>query len=47
MVGGGVLGRGSVQEEIMFLGRTEAIVSRLFTEELMDNECLIITGELE
>lgn len=44
LVGGGVLGRGCVQEEIRFLGFTEMIVSRLFTEELSDHECLIITG---
>ena len=44
LVGGGVLGRGCVQEEIRFLGFTEMIVSRLFTEELADHECLIVTG---
>lgn len=44
LVGGGILGRGCVQEEIQFLGYTELIVSRLFTEELRDDECLIITG---
>ena len=43
-VGGGVLGRGCVQEEIRFLVSPELIVSRLFTERLGDNECLIITG---
>lgn len=43
-VGGGVLGRGCVQEEIRFLLCPELILSRLFTEELQDNECLIITG---
>jgi len=44
MVGGGVLGRGCVQEEIMFLAFTELLVSRLFTEELGDHECLVVTG---
>nr|XP_033804479.1 poly(ADP-ribose) glycohydrolase-like [Geotrypetes seraphini]XP_033804480.1 poly(ADP-ribose) glycohydrolase-like [Geotrypetes seraphini]XP_033804482.1 poly(ADP-ribose) glycohydrolase-like [Geotrypetes seraphini] len=44
MVGGGVLGSGLVQEEIRFLINTELIVSRLFTEKLDDNECLLITG---
>ena len=44
LVGGGVLGRGCVQEEIRFLGFTEMIVSRLFTEELGDHECLVVTG---
>ncbi|XP_043940169.1 poly(ADP-ribose) glycohydrolase-like [Protopterus annectens] len=43
-VGGGVLGSGLVQEEIRFLINTELIVARLFTEKLMDKECLIITG---
>ncbi|XP_036974287.1 poly(ADP-ribose) glycohydrolase isoform X2 [Acanthopagrus latus] len=44
MIGGGVLGAGLVQEEILFLINPELIVSRLFTERLEDNECLIITG---
>ncbi|XP_047660816.1 poly(ADP-ribose) glycohydrolase isoform X2 [Tachysurus fulvidraco] len=43
-VGGGVLGRGLVQEEIRFLQCPELIVARLFTEKLSDNECLKITG---
>ncbi|XP_033114188.1 poly(ADP-ribose) glycohydrolase-like [Anneissia japonica] len=43
-VGGGVLGFGSVQEEIRFLICPELLVSRLFTEVLDDNECLLITG---
>ncbi|XP_053501735.1 poly(ADP-ribose) glycohydrolase isoform X1 [Ictalurus furcatus] len=44
MVGGGVLGRGLVQEEIRFIQCPELIVARLFTEKLADNECLKITG---
>ncbi|TSK22736.1 Poly(ADP-ribose) glycohydrolase [Bagarius yarrelli] len=44
MVGGGVTGLGLVQEEIRFLINPELIVSRLFTEALEHNECLIITG---
>uniref|UniRef100_A0A3P9HNM7 poly(ADP-ribose) glycohydrolase n=1 Tax=Oryzias latipes TaxID=8090 RepID=A0A3P9HNM7_ORYLA len=44
MVGGGVTGNGLVQEEIRFLINPELIVSRLFTEALEPNECLIITG---
>jgi poly(ADP-ribose) glycohydrolase len=44
LVGGGVLGRGLVQEEIRFIICPELIVSRLLTEELGDNECLIVTG---
>uniref|UniRef100_A0A7N8WS10 poly(ADP-ribose) glycohydrolase n=1 Tax=Mastacembelus armatus TaxID=205130 RepID=A0A7N8WS10_9TELE len=43
-VGGGVTGHGLVQEEIRFLINPELIVSRLFTEALENNECLIITG---
>nr|KAI8765243.1 poly(ADP-ribose) glycohydrolase-like [Biomphalaria glabrata] len=44
LVGGGVLGRGLVQEEIRFIICPEMIVSRLFTETLLDNEVLIMTG---
>ncbi|KAM6997259.1 poly(ADP-ribose) glycohydrolase [Tautogolabrus adspersus] len=43
-VGGGVTGHGLVQEEIRFLINPELIISRLFTEALEANECLIITG---
>lgn len=43
-VGGGVTGHGLVQEEIRFLINPELIVSRLFTEALEYNECLIVTG---
>lgn len=46
-IGGGVLSSGLVQEEILFLMSPELIVSRLFTERLADNECLIITGNNE
>ncbi|KAF7658481.1 hypothetical protein LDENG_00011800 [Lucifuga dentata] len=44
LIGGGVLSSGLVQEEILFLMNPELIVSRLFTERLEDNECLIIKG---
>lgn len=43
-VGGGVTSAGLVQEEIRFIINPELIASRLFTEELDPNECLIITG---
>lgn len=43
-IGGGVIGKGCVQEEIMFVQNPELIVSRLFTEKLEDTECLVITG---
>ena len=40
-----MLGAGLVQEEILFLMNPELIVSRLFTEKLSDQECLIVTGQ--
>ncbi|EEB20414.1 polyA glycohydrolase, putative [Pediculus humanus corporis] len=43
-VGGGVLGRGCVQEEIRFIICPELIAARLFTESLADNEALFIAG---
>lgn len=43
-IGGGVLSSGCVQEEIRFLICPELLVSRLFTEELDDNESIVITG---
>jgi len=43
-IGGGVLGRGCVQEEILFMLCPELIISRLLTEVLDDNETLVITG---
>ena len=45
-LGGGVLGHGCVQEEIRFLICPEMMVSRLFTEVLDKNECLIMRGKL-
>ncbi|KAH3757442.1 poly glycohydrolase family protein [Pelomyxa schiedti] len=43
-IGGGVLGKGSAQEETLFLTHPELLVSRLLCEELNDTECVIITG---
>lgn len=43
-VGGGVLGSGCVQEEIRFIICPELIVSRLFVEQLGDNEALLCIG---
>ena len=43
-IGGGVLGAGCVQEEIRFMINPEMILSRLFTEMLERNECLVMTG---
>ncbi|CAK8672410.1 poly(ADP-ribose) glycohydrolase-like isoform X2 [Clavelina lepadiformis] len=43
-IGGGVLGAGMVQEEIRFCICPELIISRLFTEKMHDNECVVITG---
>ncbi|KAG0324438.1 hypothetical protein BGZ99_001820 [Dissophora globulifera] len=44
IIGGGVLGNGAVQEEIRFVICPELIVSRLFTQNLQDNEALLIKG---
>ena len=43
-VGGGVLGRGQVQEEIRFLQCPELIVCKLFMDNLEDNEVVFITN---
>eukprot|EP00698_Gefionella_okellyi_P007931 TRINITY_DN1940_c0_g1_i2.p1 TRINITY_DN1940_c0_g1~~TRINITY_DN1940_c0_g1_i2.p1 ORF type:complete len:345 (+),score=55.45 TRINITY_DN1940_c0_g1_i2:47-1036(+) len=43
-IGGGVLGKGCVQEEIRFCINPELIASRLFTEEMLDHEAVVITG---
>jgi hypothetical protein len=45
LVGGGVLGRGCVQEEIRFVICPELIAARLFTEALDSTEALLIVGE--
>jgi len=44
MIGGGILGSGSVQEEIRMAISPEMIVARLFTAPLEDNEVLFIKG---
>jgi poly(ADP-ribose) glycohydrolase len=46
LVGGGVLGGGAVQEEILFVLYPELLLSRLFTQKLGPTEALIVTGEL-
>lgn len=43
-LGGGVLNYGCVQEEIRFMICPELLITRLFTEQLDDNECLTIMG---
>ena len=43
-IGGGVIGSGCVQEEIRFVICPELLISRLFTEKLLDNEVIIICG---
>lgn len=43
-LGGGVLNYGCVQEEIRFVICPELFCCRLFTEQLDQNECLIIMG---
>ena len=44
LVGGGVLGNGSIQEEIRYLISPECLVSLLLFEELNDFEALVIKG---
>ncbi|KAF9967990.1 hypothetical protein BGZ70_007274 [Mortierella alpina] len=44
VIGGGVLDRGSVQEEIRFVICPELIISRLFTQRLHGNEAVLIKG---
>lgn len=44
-IGGGVLGYGCVQEEIRFIICPELIISRLFVEQMGDQEAVVITGE--
>jgi Poly (ADP-ribose) glycohydrolase (PARG) len=43
-IGGGVIGKGCVQEEIRFITCPELIVARLFVEQLADNEALVVQG---
>ena len=43
-IGGYTIGPGLVQEEIRFITAPEHIVAMLITEELDDDECLIMTG---
>ena len=43
-VGGGVLGRGAVQEEILFAIAPELVVSCLVCEVLLSREALVIRG---
>lgn len=43
-LGGGIVGNGMTQEEVRFSINPELTVSLLFTEELNDNEVLVITG---
>lgn len=44
LIGGGVLGRGSLQEEILFLMQPECLVSLLVCERMAPNEAIIIAG---
>ncbi|KAI3635308.1 hypothetical protein MIR68_006874 [Amoeboaphelidium protococcarum] len=43
-IGGGVLGRGAVQEEILFCEHPELLVSMLMCERMDDNEAILIRG---
>jgi len=42
--GGGVLGNGSVQEEIRFITCPELIAAQLFAEQLSDDEVVFLDG---
>ncbi len=44
MIGGGVLGHGAVQEEILFLIYPELLVSLLFFEKMLDDEAFLAIG---
>jgi poly(ADP-ribose) glycohydrolase len=44
LVGGGVLNHGCVQEEIRFCINPELIIARFLTQQLLDEEVLIIKG---
>jgi len=44
IIGGGVYSQGCLQEEIRFCINPDLLVSRLFTEEMGDNECIFIKG---
>ncbi|KAI8588065.1 hypothetical protein BDZ88DRAFT_422993 [Geranomyces variabilis] len=44
IIGGGVLGRGTVQEEIRFLISPDLLASRLFTQRLEDSDAVIMVG---
>ncbi|KAJ3021745.1 UNVERIFIED_CONTAM: hypothetical protein HDU68_009493, partial [Siphonaria sp. JEL0065] len=43
-IGGGVLGQGAVQEEILFIIYPEMLASLLFCQQMMDNEAIFISG---
>jgi poly(ADP-ribose) glycohydrolase len=43
-IGGGVLGNGFVQEEILFLIMPELLASLLFSPMIQDNECVLVHG---
>jgi len=43
-IGGGVMRRGSVQEEIMFAVCPELLVSLIFCEKMMESEAILLTG---
>ncbi|KAG0308251.1 hypothetical protein BGZ98_008511 [Dissophora globulifera] len=43
-IGGGVLEKGAVQEEILFMVCPELIVSRLFCQQMEANEAILIKG---
>ncbi|KAJ3098697.1 hypothetical protein HK100_005033, partial [Physocladia obscura] len=44
LIGGGILDRGAVQEEILFAIYPEMLASMLFCERMADNEVIFFTG---
>lgn len=43
-LGGGVLAKGSFQEELRFMRECELLAVRLFTPSLKENECVVVKG---
>lgn len=46
-IGGGVLGNGSLQEEVRFATCPELIVARMFSKKMEDNEAIVIENFLQ
>lgn len=44
VIGGSVLYKGCLQEEIRFITYPELLISRLFVQNMLENECVIVKG---